>query len=169
MPLFLAYAPFSVTVKLNATTPFTIWFASASPYFSKQLIGVVWIALIVLIKDLLVMILQLALNMVSIVLLKRHLGKKIQLTATPMLININRVAAAAPVTYRAGNELNTAVFANNNNGVASNEGSVRERSSIFEQISASDRKATVTKIFLLTFYKQETACAFFYFFLEKKI
>jgi hypothetical protein len=157
IPFFLNYCPASLTVMLNATTPFTIWYGAATPYFTQLLIGTVWMAFYLVVRDFGIMVAQLVLNLVSIVLLKRYLEKKksqfqTASTVQPSVLPNNRVSAA--VSHTAGHSLNesnsnkmASVVNNNNSVVATGDASVKsgvqKRRPKKEKISSADQKATV--------------------------
>jgi hypothetical protein len=137
LPLFAAYSSNKLTVMLNETTPFTIWYAGASPYFNVKLIGAIWLAVLLLVKDGLVMIVQLALNVASIILLKQFWRKKIR------FITNNRVTAAArTVTMREVNNTNAA--GNRASFAGSNLSSTISSRRV--NISVADQKATVSNL-----------------------
>jgi hypothetical protein len=157
VPFYLAYCPISLTVMLNQTTAFTIWYGGNSDYFGKQLIGTIWLAFFLVVRDFGVMVAQLALNIVSIVLLKRYLEKKktrfeTATTQRPSIVNNNRVETAVSNHVREShsNLTHSAVNQNNMSGVGTGVGnslrsSVTLRQVKKEKISSADQKATVIK------------------------
>ena len=74
-PYFFVFAPDSFTAKLNANTSLTIWFSNTTP-FARSPLGQILSYIIYAIRDVLVMLAQIALGIHSSVLLKKHLNKK---------------------------------------------------------------------------------------------
>jgi hypothetical protein len=75
LPFDFVFVPSSLTFKLNATVSFTEWFSGTSD-FSRTSLGKVLTFTEYAVRDLLVLIAELTLNVVSIVLLKAHFNKK---------------------------------------------------------------------------------------------
>jgi hypothetical protein len=145
IPLFLAYCSCSITVKLSATTPFTIWFGGATE-LSKTLTMTILLFVILAVKELGVLLVQLGLNVVSIVLLKRYLMKKSRLIASPVVaadINTKRDITAA--THNDGGNRDLISVMNNTNNNATNVGGAASRIVLKKDpISSADQKATVS-------------------------
>jgi hypothetical protein len=158
VPFYLAYCPISLTVMLNQTTVFTIWYGGNSDYFGKQLVGTIWLAFFLLVRDFGVMLTQLALSIMSIVLLKRYLEKKKTrfeaLNTNQLSIKANNRVETAVSNHERASNLNLSHHAVNNNNVNSitvvgarfgnSVGiSVSLRRATKEKISSADQKATV--------------------------
>jgi hypothetical protein len=146
VPLFLAYGPESQTVMLNSTSSLTIWYPGASPYFSMKLIGTVWLAIILAVKDFVTMVVQLVLNIISIILLKRYVEKKIQLTSRNGLASSkNRVTPMTATTST--QEANTANGSKTNSKVSAASrwkvGLLKNKNTK-PRVSSADQRATVS-------------------------
>jgi hypothetical protein len=74
-PSFFAYVPTTRTFKLSATETFTIWLSFNST-FGFTLLGKILLIIVDSIRDILVMILEVTLNILSMHLLHKHLNMK---------------------------------------------------------------------------------------------
>jgi hypothetical protein len=108
LPFFIVYYPASKTVMLNATISFTIWYGGSRVSVDAQLEFVLFFIYLV-IRDFGHMIVQLAMNIASIVLLVQYLERK-----------KSRLRASAGVIHEPENNLN------NNHGFNSSIVSVAE-------------------------------------------
>jgi hypothetical protein len=132
---------------LNATTPYSIWFTAPSGYFGQQLVGAIWLGFSLVVREFGIMMTQLALNICSIVLLKRYLEKKRAFH--------NRVSPGTGTvgTVNGGVEsLNTATLVTLNNDSVARRGDEGDKSRTAvgrkkEKISAADQKTTVRERF----------------------
>jgi hypothetical protein len=128
---------------LNATTPFSIWYTGTTGYFGGQLVGAIWLAFFLVVRDFGIMVAQLAFNLYSIVLLKRYLEKKRALH--------NRVSPGTATVDAAdggGISMYTATAITRNNDAVTKRGEEEGTSRTVvgrrkEKISAADQKATV--------------------------
>jgi hypothetical protein len=103
IPFFLAYCSCSLTVKLNPSTQFTIWFGGVSE-LSQTLTMTVLLFFLLAVKEFAVLLVQIALNVVSIVLLKRFLMKKNRLLLSSSFaladVNANQAITASPPSFK---------------------------------------------------------------------
>jgi hypothetical protein len=75
LPFDFVFVPGSLSFELNATVTFTQWFTSTSE-FSHTFLGVLLTFIEYAIRDLLVLVVEITLNIISILLLKSHFNKK---------------------------------------------------------------------------------------------
>jgi hypothetical protein len=135
LPFDFVFVPGKMTFKLNATETFTEIYTGTSD-FSRTLFGVVITFAEYAIRDLLVLIIEIILNLVSMVLLKAHFNKK------KSLIKSGAVLPSSP-TLETG---------------ATNGGTAKQKSAnakkhveyAANQITKADEKATV--ILLIKIY-----------------
>lgn len=84
-PYCYVFMPGSVVVRLNSTTNFTIWFASTTP-FATSTVGKVLSYLVYSIRDVQVMLIKVALNIISAYILKQFLDKKLTIVRSNTII-----------------------------------------------------------------------------------
>jgi hypothetical protein len=77
-PYFFAFSPTSKTVKLDPETYFTIWFLNISEFANTQIGKAITIA-VISIRDRLVLLIEIIMNVVSIYLFKQHMKKKMRI------------------------------------------------------------------------------------------
>jgi hypothetical protein len=74
-PYDILYEPGSITVNLNATVTFTLWTSLPTSFASSRLAAIL-VYVVASLRDILVFVIQISLNLVSVFLLKRYLDKK---------------------------------------------------------------------------------------------
>jgi hypothetical protein len=77
IPYYFVFVPDSETVRLSQTRTFTIWFSNTSP-FAVSALGKALTFIVYGLRDFLVMIIEIAVNLVSVYMLKRYLNKKMK-------------------------------------------------------------------------------------------
>lgn len=80
-PYFYVFMPSSVEKRIDANTNFTIWFASNTPFATSN-IGRALSYLVYSIRDVLVLVIKVILNIVSTITLKRFLDKKLKIVSS---------------------------------------------------------------------------------------
>lgn len=81
-PYYFVFMPGSFTAYLDRNTTFTIWFANTTP-FAQSPVGRIVNFTLCAVRDGLVMIIHIVLNIISIHMLKNHLRKKKRITQGP--------------------------------------------------------------------------------------
>jgi hypothetical protein len=117
--------PSSVTVQLNSTENFTVWFLNNTPFAASKL-GKTMLITIYIMRDFGGLMAQIILNLVSIYFLKAHFKKKINL-----MRRNTRVLSTVATTFAQGNQ------ARRMSNVASDE-----------RISSMESKATLMVIIM---------------------
>jgi hypothetical protein len=74
-PYFLVYQPGSKEVKLDATTRFTIWYLGTTTFAQSQA-GSLLTFTVATLRDIVVMVILIVLNILSVYLLRKHFNKK---------------------------------------------------------------------------------------------
>jgi hypothetical protein len=120
----MVFEPASSTARLNATTNFTIHYSAVSA-FSISPVGKVLTITMNFVRDMLLMIVEIMLNLLSVVLLRRHLRKKSKLT--------NKRGSVFATAFISTTGYNGVKYINPQNQY--------ERS--VQKMSSSDRKVTV--------------------------
>jgi hypothetical protein len=92
-PYYFLYAPASLTVYLNATTTFTFWYGWPTSFGASHL-ATVLAYLVAGLRDVLVVILQIALNLASMIYLKRYLNRKRKICNRTCVQTTNNMAAS---------------------------------------------------------------------------
>jgi hypothetical protein len=107
LPYFFVFVPAYNVSKLNATTEITIWFSSTSS-FATSTAGTVVTFVVYALRDVLVMVIQIVLNIVSVLLLREHLQNKLKLTSGPFgLTGVNNPTALNQQTSTLANQATT--------------------------------------------------------------
>ena len=97
-PYFFVFEPDSITEKLDANTTFTVWFANTTP-FAKSQLGKILTFTIYAIRDFFVVIVQIALSILSTVLLKKYLNKKMKINSNS--INFKQISQISKLDMNA--------------------------------------------------------------------
>jgi hypothetical protein len=82
LPYFLVFEPNEATVRLNETISFTVNFSNTTS-FSRSQLGVIITFLVFALRDGVVMVFQITLNVVSMIMLKKLMRKRMRLLSVP--------------------------------------------------------------------------------------
>jgi hypothetical protein len=141
MPFYFQFVPLFEIKRIDANTTFTIWFSGNSEFINSHL-GKILTYVLVSIRDLGIVIVEIILNITSIVLLKQHFEKKKQIAAPTHLKNTESSHSLNGPTNRNASETE---------GTANQHGTSVSRKCRSSGGSRAEQRATLMCIILCVF------------------
>lgn len=140
IPIYLAFSPSSATSPIGPNETFTVWFVDVTP-FQMSKVGTILLFIVNFTRDLVTMLIEIVLNIISVVLLKNYLSKKRRLTI-PSENTVTKIEMRRPT-----------IFVRSTRRVTPADPLAVLRLKSTEQISSTDTKATMLVIIMsaLTF------------------
>jgi hypothetical protein len=157
-PYFFVFAPTASTYKLNATANITFWYSGTTD-FAFSTIGTIITFVVYALRDVLVMGIEIALNIVSVLLLRAYLQKKLKLAASkpgvsnptgpnqlaPTLTNqaTTKIVMSTTAGDGVGDVAITSNPALNKNAVVAKAVIKAPAATTAEKVSSADRRAVI--------------------------
>jgi hypothetical protein len=152
-PYLFVFVPCSLTVKVNATFLETVWYPCTSEYANSEL-GTIVTFIIYAIRDILLTVAEIALNVASVYFLKEYMSRRAKLLNNKPAVTANTAVPAerlSPVNHKVtktGNEVTAhETGTTQKTGTAHKTGTARQTTAVeqvrSERVSKADQRLCV--------------------------